>query len=103
LGMLRPEVAAVIGSHAGDGAFELSYLGALGRTVVNLQRAGGVAAFAHWFEEQPAKNALAFATIEHLMCAAAWSPTAGPYGFGRGFELPLYLVTGALVEETWQR
>jgi S-formylglutathione hydrolase FrmB len=103
LGMLRPEVAAVIGSHAGDGAFELSYLGALGRTVVNLQRAGGIAAFLRWFEAQPAKNALAVATIEHLMCAAAWSPTDGPYGFGRGFELPLNLVTGALVEETWQR
>jgi enterochelin esterase family protein len=103
MAMLRPEVAGVIGSHAGDGAFEMSYLGALGRTVVNLQRAGGIPAFVHWFEEQPVKSATAFTTIEHLMCAAAWSPNDGPYGFGRGFDFPLNLVTGAVIDETWRR
>jgi enterochelin esterase family protein len=103
LGLLRPDAAAVIASHAGDGAFELSYLSALGRTVVNLARAGGIEAFLRWFDEQPAKNQIAFNTIEHLMCAAAWSPNDGPYGYGRGFDFPLSLVTGALVGETWQR
>jgi enterochelin esterase family protein len=103
LAMLRPDVAAVVGSHAGDGAFELSYLSELGRTVINLSRAGGTDAFIRWFEAQPAKNSMAFTTIEHLMCAAAWSPSDGPYGFGRGFDFPLSLVTGALVEETWRR
>jgi enterochelin esterase family protein len=103
LGMLRPEVAAVIGSHAGDGAFELSYLSALGRTIVNLQRAGGIEAFTRWFEAQPTKGATAFSTIEHLMCAAAWSPSDGPYGFGRGFDFPLNPVTGALIDGVWQR
>jgi len=103
MGMLRPEVAGVVGSHAGDGAFELSYLSALGKTLVNLQRAGGIDGFVRWFDAQPAKNATAFATVEHLMCCAAWSPNDGPYGFGRGFDFPLNLVTGALVEETWRR
>jgi enterochelin esterase family protein len=103
LGMLRPEVAGVIGSHAGDGAFEMSYLAPLGRTVINLQRNGGIPAFIHWFDEQPVKNATAFSTIEHLMCAAAWSPNDGPYGFGRGFDFPLNLVTGAVVDATWRR
>jgi enterochelin esterase-like enzyme len=104
LAMMRPDAAAVIASHAGDGAFELSYLSALGKTVVTLQRMGGIGAFLQWFDAQPAKNQVAFNTIEHLMCAAAWSPsTRGPYGYGHGFDFPLDLGTGALVDETWQR
>jgi S-formylglutathione hydrolase FrmB len=104
LAMQRPEVIAAAGSHAGDGAFELSYLRELPHTVLVLEKRGGLGAFMRWFEEQPTKGQQAFEVMSHLCCAAAWSPSAkGPYGFGQGFELPLNLVTAAIRSDVWAR
>jgi S-formylglutathione hydrolase FrmB len=104
LAMQRPDVVAAAGSHAGDGAFDISYLRELPHTVIVLEKRGGLAAFLRWFEEQPTKGQQAFEVMSHLCCAAAWSPTAkGPYGFGAGFELPVNLLTAAIRPEVWAR
>ena len=104
LAMQRPDVVAAVGAHAGDGAFEISYLRELPHTVLALEKRGGLGAFLRWFEQQPHKGQQAFEVMSHLCCAAAWSPSAtGPYGFGEGFELPVDLSTCALRPEVWAR
>jgi hypothetical protein len=104
MAMQRPEVIAGAGAHAADGAFEISYLTDLPKTVLTLERRGGLLAFLRWFEEQPQKGQAAFEVMSHLCCAAAWSPSAnGHYGFGEGFDFPLHLLTAALRPEVWSR
>ncbi len=104
LAMQRPDVVVAAGSHAGDGAFDISYLRELPQTVLTLEKRGGLAAFLRWFEEQPVKGQAAFEVMSHICCAAAWSPSpTGPYGFGTGFALPVSLVTAALVPELWSK
>jgi enterochelin esterase family protein len=104
LGMKRPDLFAAIGSHAGDSAFELSYLRELPRTLLVLERRGGVAGFLRWFDDLPQKSSAAIEVMSNLCCAAAWSPSAeGPYGYGVGFDLPFNPVTGALIPAIWSR
>jgi len=104
LAMRRPDVVSAVGSHAGDGAFDISYLRELPHTVLALEKRGGLGAWLRWFEQQPQKGQLAFEVMSHLCCAAAWSPSAkGPYGFGVGFDLPVSLVTSAVIPSVWER
>jgi enterochelin esterase family protein len=104
MAMLRPEVFGAVGSHAGDSAFDLSYQKEFGRTLLTLEKRGGVRGFLQWFDEQPQKSGAAIEVMSNLCCAAAWSPTEkGPYGYGVGFELPFNPVTGALIPSLWSR
>ena len=104
LAMQRPDVACAIAAHAADGAFELSYLRDLPKTVLALEKRGGIPAFLQWFDAQPMKGQHAFDVMSHLCCAAAWSPTArGPFGYGSGFDFPLHLLTAAVRDEVWSR
>jgi S-formylglutathione hydrolase FrmB len=104
LAMQRADVVCAAGSHAGDGAFEISYLRELPHTVMTLEKRGGLPAFLRWFEEQPSKGQAAFEVMSHVCCAAAWSPAeTGPYGFGVGFEWPMNLLTSAVREDIWKR
>ena len=102
--MQRSDVFSAAGSHAGDGAFEISYLRELPHTVLKLEKRGGLGAFLRWFEAQPTKGQQAFEVMSHVCCAAAWSPSpTGPYGFGEGFELPVNLLTAAIRDDVWAR
>jgi enterochelin esterase family protein len=103
LAMQRPDVAAAVGAHAADGAFDISYLRELPASVITLEKRGGLAAFLRWFEEQPAKGQAAFEVMSHVCCAAAWSPTSGPYSFGQGFDWPVSPVTAAVLPDVWAR
>lgn len=107
LAMQRPELFGAVAAHAADGAFEVSYARDLPATMLTLEARGGIAGFLSWFEEQPAKSSTAFAAMSHLCCAAAWSPSpelAGtPYGFGRGFDFPVAMGTGAFIPDVWAR
>lgn len=104
LGMTRPELFAAVGSHAGDAAFELSYLRELPRTVLTLAQRGGIRGFLAWFDALPSKGGAAIEVMSNLCCAAAWSPRErGPYGYGEGFDLPVDLETGALIPELWAK
>jgi enterochelin esterase family protein len=100
----RPGLFRAAGSHAGDSAFDRSYQRELPRTVVALEKKGGIAEFLRWFESLPQKPGWTIDTMSHFACAAAWSPSAsGPYGFGEGFDLPMDLSTGALRPDVWAR
>ncbi len=104
LAMQRPDVVSAVASHAGDGAFDISYLRELPHTVLALEKRGGLAAWLRWFEQQPQKGQAAFEVMSNLCCAAAWSPSAnGPYGFGAGFDLPVSPVTSAIIPDVWGR
>lgn len=104
LGLRRADVFAALASHAGDSAFELSYLRELPTTILHLEKRGGLRAFLEWFEAQPTKSNRAIEVMSHVCCAAAWSPSAsGPYGFGSGFEWPLNPLTGAIRDDVWSR
>jgi enterochelin esterase family protein len=104
MAMLRPELVAAVGSHAGDSAFDVSYLGELPRTVLALEKRGGVRNFLAWFDQLPHKPPSEVMVLSHLCCAATWSPRAsGPYGFGEGFDLPIDLTTGAIDGAVWGR
>jgi enterochelin esterase family protein len=104
LAMWRPDTFGALGSHAGDSAFELSYLRDFGHAAMILEKKGGVRGFLSWFEELPAKPGGLFDTLMLLCCSAAWSPSpTGPYGFGEGFDLPFHPLTGALRDDVWSR
>jgi S-formylglutathione hydrolase FrmB len=104
LAMHRPDLFAAVGSHAGDSAFELSYQKEFGRTLMTLEKKGGVRGFLSWFDEQPGKSGAAIEVMSNICCAAAWSPRAsGPYGYGEGFDLPFSPLTGALIPDVWSR
>jgi enterochelin esterase family protein len=104
LAMRRPDIFGAVGSHAGDAAFELSYQREFGHVVMGLERKGGIVKFLEWFEQQPQKPGWAIEVMSNLCCSAAWSPNAkGPYGVGIGFELPVDLRTGELIDHNWSR
>jgi enterochelin esterase family protein len=103
-GMLRSEQFAAVGSHAGDSAFDFSYQKEFGRTLLTLEKRGGVQGFLKWFDEQPSKSGAAIEVMSNLCCAAAWSPSLrGPWGYGIGFDLPFNPLNGALIPEVWGR
>lgn len=104
MAMMRPDLFGAAASHAGDSAFDLSYLKEFGRTLITLEKRGGIRGFLAWFDAQPMKSGSAIEVMSNLCCAAAWSPRAsGPYGYGEGFDLPFNPVTGALLPEIWSR
>jgi enterochelin esterase family protein len=104
LGMMRPDLFCAIGSHAGDSAFDLSYQKEFGRTLLTLEKRGGITGFLKWFDEQPSKSGSSIEVMSNLCCAAAWSPQErGPFGYGVGFDLPFNPVTGALLPAVWSR
>lgn len=104
LGMTRPERVGAVGSHAGDSAFDLCYIPEFPRTLLALEKRGGVRGFLEWFEAQPSKPGSAIEVMSNLCCAAAWSPSArGPYGWGEGFDLPFDPRTGALRDDVFAR
>jgi enterochelin esterase family protein len=104
LGMSRPDLFAALASHAGDCAFELSYRRELPLAAAALDRDGGLSGFLARFDDAASKSSADIETLSIVCCAAAWSPSAaGPYGVGRGIDLPFEPRTGALREDVWAR
>ncbi len=102
----RPELFAAVGCHAGDSAFELNYQTELWRSALQIEKVGGsdgIEGFLRWFDAQPQKSQIAIETMSNLCSAAAWSPNDGPYGYGRGFDLPVELGSAKLRDDVWQR
>ena len=104
LAMRRSDTFSALGSHAGDSAFDLSYRHELPRMLLTLEKRGGIEGFLSWFDALTNKSQIAIEVMSNLCCAAAWSPRpTGPYGYGKGFELPFEFVTCRLREEVWAR
>ncbi|MBW1830957.1 MAG: esterase [Deltaproteobacteria bacterium] len=74
LGMDRPDVVSVIGSHAGDAAFEVSMRPMLTSAAIAIDLAGGLRAFAEDIPAVGPKNATQFDAIFVLAASAAYSP-----------------------------
>ena len=100
LGMDRPDAVSVIGSHAGDAAFEVSMRPMLTSAAIAFDRAGGLRTFAEEVPTAGPQNATQFDAIFVLAAAAAYSPSSA--GFPHA-ALPMNPSTGELREDVWAR
>ena len=101
LAMDRPEVVSVVGSHAGDAAFEVSMRPMLTASAIGMDLAGGAETFAREVPAEGPKNATQFDAIFVLAAAAAYSPNvAGGFPFA---DLPVEPKTGELRPDVWAR
>ena len=99
LGMDRPEVVSVIGSHAGDAAFEVSMRPMLTSAAIALEQAGGLQAFAQEVPSAGPRGASQFDAIFVLAASGAYSPDPEAFPYAR---LPFELKTGSLREDVWR-
>ena len=100
LGMDRPDVVSVLGSHAGDAAFEVSMRPMLTSAAIAFDRAGGLERFADEVPVTGPQDATQFDAIFVLAAAAAYSPSDERFPFA---DLPMDVATGALRADVWQR
>ena len=99
MGIDRPDVCAVVGSHAGDSAFNLSIQPALVEAAIAYDRAGGVSSFARAFLAEPGRHS--FMAMMILAYSAAYSPA--PQAPFPHVTLPFDTATGELIPAVWQR
>ena len=100
LGMDRPDVVSVLGSHAGDAAFDVSMRPMLTSAAIAFDLAGGLEAFAREVPTKGPQNATQFDAIFVLAAAAAYSPAPGGFPFA---DLPMDPTTGQLRDGVWSR
>jgi enterochelin esterase-like enzyme len=99
MGMDRPECFAVVGSHAGDAAFELSVRPRFVEVAPVYERYGGTSGFLERVNTQGGPSGQReFHAIEMLAMAAAYAPVAAGT-----FPLPYDPDSAALVPEKWAR
>jgi len=100
LGMDRPELLSVIGSHAGDAAFEVSMRPMLTSAAIAIDMAGGLHTFAQEIPVAGPENATQFDAIFVLAAAAAYSPDRAAFPFA---QIPMNPATGELRDDVWAR
>jgi enterochelin esterase family protein len=100
-GMDRPERFAVVGSHAGDCAFELSIRPRFVESAIAIARAGGLSAFVARVGSEGPRNQAEFHAVEQVALAAAYAPD--PAATSPHATLPFDLQTAMLIPEVWQR
>lgn len=100
LGMDRPELVSVIGSHAGDAAFDVSMRPMLTTAAIAIDRAGGLQTFAREIPVAGPQNATEFDAIFVLAAAAAYSPDRTTFPFA---QIPMNPATGELRDDIWSR
>lgn len=97
----RPELFAAVGSHAGDGLFEVSIRPTFTSVAITLDREGGLAAFLERFERTGPRGGGDFEAIAMLATAAAYAPQPdAPFPH---VALPFEPRTGLPIEASWQR
>jgi enterochelin esterase-like enzyme len=103
MGMDRPECFSVIGSHAGDAAFELSLQPRFTEVAPVYERYGGAEGFLAKLTAQPDATGPSgqreFHALEILAMASVYAPGPKP-GLG---ELPFDAYTATLASDAWQR
>ena len=99
--MRHPEVFGAMASHSGDIYFEFGLLPDLAKMHANLLRFNGMEGFIEQIPTIKPKSHDPFFSLLGMLCyGAAYAPNpAAP----RGFDMPVDLETGALVEDVWQR
>jgi S-formylglutathione hydrolase FrmB len=99
--MRHPEVFGAFASHSGDIYFEFGLLPDLAKLHANLSKFGGLEGFIAQIPTIKPKGHDPFFSVLGMLCygaAYAPNPTAP-----RGFDFPVDMETGALVEDVWQR
>src|SRR5690606_17801394 len=102
MGIDRPELFAVIGSHAGDCAFEFTVRPRFTEVLPVYERHGGMAGFVEAMRTQGApRSQREFHAMEFVALAAAYAPLeAGPLPRG---ELPVDPYTAVIDPDKWAR
>lgn len=100
LGMDRPEIVSVLGTHAGDAAFDLSQRPMLTHAAVAIEQAGGWVSFAEKMRDQGPRGGHDFEGLLVLACAAAYAPEGDSFPFCKA---PFAAQTAELDVPRWQR
>lgn len=100
LGMDRPDVVSVVGSHAGDAAFEVSMRPMLTSAAIAIDLAGGLRAFAEEIPVCGPSNATQFDAVFVLAASAAYCPEPRGFPFA---QIPMNPATGELRDEVWAK
>ena len=101
LGMDRPDLVSVLGSHAGDAAFDVSMRPMLTSAAIGIAKAGGIDSFLEKVSERGPKGSAEFDGIFVTACAAAYSGDATlPFPH---FSLPFDPNTGRVIPEIWDQ
>lgn len=99
--MRHPEVFGAMASHSGDIYFEFGLLPDLAKMHANLLRYNGLEGFIEQIPTIKPKSHDPFFSLLGMLCyGAAYAPNPAAH---RGFDMPVDLETGALVEDVWQR
>lgn len=101
LGMDRPDVFSVVGSHAGDAAFEVSLRPMFTAAAVAYDRAGGVTAFCERITEGGPASGADYDPLFFVAAAAAYAPE--PSAPAPHAALPFEPRTGNPIPEVWER
>lgn len=99
--MRHPEVFGALASHSGDIYFEFGLLPDLAKLHANLLRLGGLENYISQIPTFRPKDHNPFFSVLGMLCygaAYAPNPTAP-----RGFDFPVDMETGALIDDVWQR
>ncbi|UJR82075.1 alpha/beta hydrolase [Sandaracinus amylolyticus] len=97
----RPELFAAVGSHAGDGLFEVSIRPTFTSVAITIDREGGLEKFLERFERTGPKGGGDFDTIAMIATAAAYAPAPdAPFPH---CELPFDPRTALPIDAVWQR
>jgi len=99
LGMDRPDLVSVLGSHAGDAAFDISMRPMLTSASIGLAKAGGLSNFLENVSERGPRGSAEFDAIFVAACAAAYSGSEDlPFPH---FSLPMDITTARIIPEVW--
>ncbi|HJL50142.1 MAG TPA: alpha/beta hydrolase-fold protein, partial [Polyangiaceae bacterium LLY-WYZ-15_(1-7)] len=96
LGLDRPDVVAVVGSHAGDAAFDVSMRPMLLPAAIAIAAAGGLEAFAERVVDGGPRGGMEFDGVFVLASSAAYAPE--PAAPAPHCALPMDLRTSELLE-----
>ena len=101
IGIDRPDVASVIGSHAGDALFDVTMRPMLTNAAIAIDRAGGLQTFARDIPDGGPQDAQQFDATFVLAASAAYAPEPDePSPFT---TLPFDESTGVVREAIWKR
>jgi S-formylglutathione hydrolase FrmB len=99
--MRHPEVFGAFASHSGDIYFEFGLLPDLAKLHANLLKFGGIEAFIAQIPNVKPKSHDPFFSVLGMLCyGAAYAPNPEA---PRGFDMPIDMETGALIEAVWER
>lgn len=100
-GMHHPELFSALASHSGDIYFEFGLLPDLAKMHAHLLKVGGLEAFIEKIPGWKPKDHFPFYSLLGMLCyGAAYAPNpAAP----RGFDMPIDMETGELIDSVWQR